>query len=165
MTEQTQLELLSHSETDTETVGRAVGLAGRAGDLVGLLGELGAGKTRLVKGIAAGLGVAQQSEVRSPSFVLIREHVGRLQLFHVDAYRLSGAAELWLLGVDEILSQTGLTVVEWAQRVADSLPADRLSVELTITGPSSRSIRLSCGGPRANRLLARIREQLAKGLG
>ena len=164
MSEQTELEILSHSEADTEAIGRAIGLAGRAGDLVGLVGQLGAGKTRLVKGIAWGLAVAEKSEVRSPTFVIIREHTGRLRFFHVDAYRLSGPAELWSLGLEEMLSQAGLIVVEWAERVADSLPIDRLTVQIDITGRGSRRIRLSCGGPQANELLGRIQGYLAEKL-
>ena len=163
MSGQTKLKILSHSEADTEDIGQAIGLAGRAGDVVGLVGQLGAGKTRLVKGIARGLAVAEKKEVKSPTFVIIREHTGRLRLFHVDAYRLSGPAELWALGLEEMLSQ-GLIVVEWAERVADSLPIDRLTLELDIIGPGSRRIRLSCGGPRARELLGRIQPYLAKKL-
>jgi len=164
MSEQTELEILSHSEADTEAIGRAIGLAGRAGDVVGLVGPLGAGKTRLVKGIASGLAVAENNEVKSPTFVIIREHAGRLRIFHIDAYRLSGPAELWSLGLEEMLSQAGLIVVEWAEHVADSLPVDRLTVELAIIGPGSRRIRLSCGGARASELLGRIQGYLAEKL-
>ena len=144
MSEQTKLELLSNSEDQTEAIGRTIGACVRAGDVVGLLGELGAGKTRLVKGIAGGLEVGEKEKVKSPTFVIIREHPGRLRLFHVDAYRLSGAAELWDLGWEEMLNQGGLTVVEWAERVAQALPADRLSIELEIAGASSRRVRMSC---------------------
>ena len=160
MIEQAELELVSNSEAETETVGRAIGVASAAGDLIGLVGELGAGKTRLVKGIAVGLEVTASSEVKSPTFVIVREHAGRLRLFHVDAYRLSGPAELWSIGLEEMLGQAGLVVIEWAKRVADSLPDDRLTVELAITGPNNRRIRLGGGGPRANELLGRIRGQL-----
>ena len=156
MSEQTKLEILSHSEAETEAIGRAIGMSATAGDVVGLLGELGAGKTRLVKGIAGGLEVTEQEKVKSPTFVIVREHPGRLRLFHVDAYRLSGAAELWGLGWEEMLNQGGLTVVEWAERVSQALPADRLSVELEIAGSNSRRVRMSCGGTESEDLLRRI---------
>ena len=143
-------------------MGRAIGLAGRAGELVGLVGELGAGKTRLVKGIAAGLGVTEKREVRSPTFVLIREHPGRLRLFHVDAYRLTGAEELQGLGFGELLEQGGLTVVEWADHVGEALPVDRLNVDLAITGANSRRIGLSCGGVKSRALLERVGAELGK---
>ena len=156
------LEFISHGESQTERIGRAIGMAGRAGDVVGLVGELGAGKTRLAKGVAAGLGVEDERKVRSPSFVLIREHAGRLRLFHVDAYRLAGAGELESLGFEEILGQGGLTVVEWADHVAEALPEDRLTLDLTITGKKSRRIRLNCGGRRSTELLQRVRAEWAK---
>ena len=159
MSEQTKLEILSHSEAETEAIGRAIGMSATAGDVVGLLGELGAGKTRLVKGIAGGLEVTEQEKVKSPTFVIVREHPGRLRLFHVDAYRLSGAAELWGLGWEEMLNQGGLTVVEWAERVAQALPGDRLTVELEIAGANIRRVRMSCGGSESKDLLARIRKR------
>ena len=162
MNDKSEQEFVSHNESETQAIGRAIGLAGRAGDVVGLVGELGAGKTRLVKGIAAGLGVGEGQKVRSPTFVLIREHAGRLRLFHVDAYRLCGAAELDSLGFEEILSQGGLTVVEWADHVKDALPADRLTLHLIITGLRSRQISLSCGAGRSRALLERVREEWAR---
>ena len=162
MNDKSELEFMSHSESQTQALGRAIGLASRAGDVVGLVGELGAGKTRLIKGVAAALGVSKRQQVRSPTFVLIREHAGRLRLFHVDAYRLSGAGELNSLGFEEILSQGGLTVVEWADHVADGLPADRLSLHLIITGPRSRRISLSCGGRQSRALLERLGQEWAK---
>ena len=160
MCDKTKLEILSNSEAETEAVGRAIGLAGGCGNVVGLVGQLGAGKTRLVKGIALGLEVIENSKVKSPTFVIVREHSGRLRLFHVDAYRLSGAAELWAMGLEEMLNQSGLTVVEWAERVADALPADRLTVKLDIAGANSRRIQMSCGGSESKGLLARIRTEL-----
>ncbi len=164
MTEQTELELISQSEADTEAIGRAIGLAGKSGDLIGLVGEVGAGKTRLVKGIALGLEVAESNEVKSPSFVIIRGHEGRLRLFHIDAYRLNGATELWSLGLEEILSQAGLTVIEWSERVADSLPVDRLTIQIDITGPNDRRLRLRAGGTQASKLLGRIQGNLGEEL-
>ncbi len=162
MNDKLELVFTSHSESQTKEFGRAIGLASQAGDVVGLIGELGAGKTRLAKGVAAGLEVAEQGKVRSPTFVLIREHVGRLRLFHVDAYRLGGAEELASLGFEEILAQGGLTVVEWADHVADGLPADRLSLQVSITGPNSRAISVSCGGPASRALLESLSQELAK---
>ena len=162
MKDKLELEFTSQCESQTQALGRAIGLASRAGDVVGLIGELGAGKTRLAKGVAAGLEVAEQGKVRSPTFVLIREHVGRLRLFHVDAYRLSGAGELASLGFEEILGQGGLTVVEWADHVADGLPADRLSLHLNITGPNSRGISVSCSGAGSRALLESLSQEWAK---
>lgn len=163
MSDRLELEITSQSESQTQAFGRAIGLSARAGDVVGLEGGLGAGKTRLTKGLADGLGVVEGGKVRSPTFVLIREHVGRLRLFHIDAYRLSGAGELDSLGFEEILGQGGLTVVEWADHVSVGLPTDRLSIRLSITGPSSRGIRASCGqGERSRAFLERLSQEWAK---
>ena len=96
--------------------------------MVALTGELGAGKTQLAKGVAAGLGVA--SVVNSPTFVLMNEHVGRLRLYHIDAYRLADADEASAAGLlDERLAD-GVTVVEWADRLDGWLPAERLEIRL-----------------------------------
>lgn len=150
------MELLSNSEGQTEAIGRAIGVSVTAGDVIGLTGELGAGKTRLVKGIAGGLEVTEHEKVKSPTFIIIREHPGRLRLFHVDAYRLSGASELWGLGWEEMLNQGGLAVVEWAERVDQALPTDRLDIEMEITGSNSRRVRMNYGGSESKDLLARI---------
>ena len=156
------MELLSNSEAETEAIGQAIGASGTAGDVIGLVGELGAGKTHLVKGIAIGLEVAEHKQVKSPTFVIVREHIGRLRLYHVDAYRLSGAAELWSLGLEEMLNQGGLAVVEWAERVAEALPADRLTVQLKIIGANSRRVQMSCGGSESRALLEQIGASLVR---
>ena len=150
------MEILSNSEAESEAIGRAIGVSVTAGDVIGLLGELGAGKTRLAKGIALGLEVTEHEEVRSPTFVIVREHPGRLRLFHVDVYRLNGAGELWGLGWEEMLNQGGLMIVEWAERVAQALPVDRLTVELEMAGANSRRVRMSSGGSESKDLLGRI---------
>jgi tRNA threonylcarbamoyladenosine biosynthesis protein TsaE len=104
-------------------------------------GGLAAGKTTLTKGIAAGLGVAE--EVTSPTFTLLNEYEGGLPFYHMDAYRLSGPEEFENLGTDEILYGTGVSVIEWSERVSDSLPEDANLIEIEILGGDSRSIRLS----------------------
>ena len=142
MSEKTELEVFSHSEAETEALGRAIGLAGRGGELVGLVGELGAGKTRLVKGIALGLGL-KAGQVRSPTFVLIREHQGRLRLYHVDAYRLENSGQLENLGFDEIAAGDGLVVVEWADRVWELIKQyEPMEIHLEHASETQRTIRL-----------------------
>jgi len=156
MSGKAQLELITRGEAQTEAIGRAIEKMAAAGDLIGLVGQLGAGKTRMIKGIAAGLGLNSR-QITSPTFVLIKEYEGRLRLFHVDAYRLSGGKELESMGFEEIAGQGGLTVVEWADHVADCLPADRLTVTLEIIGPQKRQIRISSEGTVSESLLERIR--------
>ena len=115
----------------TAALGRALAGLLAPGDVVVLTGPLGAGKTRLVQGIAAGLDVP--GRVTSPTFVLVRRHAGRLPLVHVDAYRLDDAADLVALD-DDVLADDVVTCIEWGGNVAAALPADRIDVELTVDG-------------------------------
>jgi tRNA threonylcarbamoyladenosine biosynthesis protein TsaE len=138
----------SQSPAETAQLGERVGRALVAGDVVALTGELGAGKTAFVQGVAVGLGI--RGRVTSPTFTIVNEYEGPIPLFHVDFYRLEHAAELINVGFDDYFERGGVVVVEWAERYAESLPADRLDVRIEITGPESR--RLSFGGPRAERI-------------
>ena len=131
-------EFATGSLEETYALGRR--LAGRlgAGDLVALIGPLGAGKTALVRGIAAGLGLADPRVVTSPTFVLVQEYPARLPVYHLDLYRLSDpGAELADLGLDEMLA-CGVVLIEWADRAADALPRRRWQVRIEITGPRAR---------------------------
>ena len=127
----------------TQAFGRALGELMRAGDFLALIGPLGAGKTQFVKGLAAGLGVPAEEPVVSPTFVLVREYVGRLTLYHIDAYRLSGSSELLSLGLEEMAGDPeGVVAVEWADRVPDVIPegACRVSLEHVAEDVRSASI-------------------------
>src|SRR5215475_5424614 len=104
----------SKSRDDTMRLGEVIGRQLHAGDVVGLAGELGAGKTAFVQGLALGLGVA--GAVKSPSFTIVNEHAGPIPLFHVDFYRLEHAAELINIGFDDYFARGGVVVVEWADR-------------------------------------------------
>jgi tRNA threonylcarbamoyladenosine biosynthesis protein TsaE len=121
-------------EAATLGLGRRLAACARAGDVLALVGELGAGKTTLVHGLATGLGVA--GPVPSPTFVLVRDYPvaaggPRLRLVHVDAYRLANEDEALAIGLDEELPGDGLTAVEWADRIAGLLPPHTLWVALT----------------------------------
>jgi tRNA threonylcarbamoyladenosine biosynthesis protein TsaE len=125
---------------ETIGLGRRLGEALQPGDVVALTGPLGAGKTHFTKGIARGLGIADVSGVISPSFVLVREYLGRCALRHVDAYRLHDASELVEIGAEELFDELGVTVVEWADRFpADEVPAT-LTVQFQHEGPSTRTL-------------------------
>jgi tRNA threonylcarbamoyladenosine biosynthesis protein TsaE len=119
---------VTHSADETAALAEAVGSLLRAGDFVALAGELGAGKTVFVKGLARALGVTEP--VVSPTFTIMREYSGRLPLAHVDVYRLGQLQELHDLGFDELVGGPGVTVVEWGDRIGALLPAARLDVSL-----------------------------------
>jgi tRNA threonylcarbamoyladenosine biosynthesis protein TsaE len=126
------------------------------GAVVGLVGPLGAGKTFLVRAIAEGLGVADSRLVNSPTFVLIQEYPARLPIYHFDTYRLQTAAEFLDLGASEYFEGHGVCLIEWADRVADVLPAERLEMTLTVTGTSSRRVGISAHGAGYELLLDRL---------
>jgi tRNA threonylcarbamoyladenosine biosynthesis protein TsaE len=141
------LRLRSEHPDTTAAVGRAVASLLRPGDVVVLSGPLGAGKTRLVQGLAAGLDVP--GRVTSPTFVLVRRHAGRVPLVHVDAYRLDAAAELVTLD-DDVLADDVVTCIEWGARVAAALPADRLEVGIEVDGQDGdapRVLTIATHGP------------------
>jgi tRNA threonylcarbamoyladenosine biosynthesis protein TsaE len=140
----------------TEEFGRR--LAGHlfAGAVVALIGPLGAGKTQLVRAIAEGLGIADARIVSSPTFVLIQEYEARLPIYHFDAYRLRGEADFDELGAHEYFQGDGVCLVEWADRVPRSLPAERLEVRLIVVGETSRRAELSGHGDKFEEMLANL---------
>ena len=127
-----------------ETIAFGARLAKRLkkGDCLALIGELGAGKTTLVKGIAQGLGVKDPRHVNSPSFVIVKEYRGKMPLYHFDVYRLEGRASVGTIDCDEYFYGEGITVVEWADKIAEALPARRVEVSIAITGATTREIRV-----------------------
>ena len=130
----------SASRDDTVRLGEAIGRRLAPGDVVALSGELGAGKTALVQGIARGLGCGDR--VTSPTFTIVNEYAdGRL--FHVDFYRLERREELDAIGFDDYFARGGVIVVEWADRFPEALPAERLDIRIEITGEESRRFHLS----------------------
>lgn len=141
----------------TAAVGRALGAEAAPGDCVGLLGDLGAGKTLLVQGAARGAEVPAGTRVTSPTFTLINEYRGgRLPLYHADLYRLEREIELDEIGLDDLIRRSdGLVLCEWADRFP-VLPADSLRVAITVAGPTSRMIELEPGGDRSAALAAAV---------
>ncbi len=126
------------------------------GAVVALVGPLGAGKTHLVRAVAEGLGVADTRVVSSPTFVLIQEYDARLPVYHFDAYRLQGPAEFADLGAYEYFEGRGVCLVEWADRVEASLPAEYLSVTLAVTGETSRRFTVAARGERYQALVGQL---------
>jgi tRNA threonylcarbamoyladenosine biosynthesis protein TsaE len=119
----------THSEAETRAIAAEIGATLRRGDVVVLNGELGAGKTTFVKGLAEGLGVVDA--VTSPTFTIVQHYEGRVPVTHVDVYRLDRLQELHDLGFEEILDD-GVTIIEWGDAIAPLLPRDRLEIRLTM---------------------------------
>jgi tRNA threonylcarbamoyladenosine biosynthesis protein TsaE len=132
---------ISHNPAETESLGERWGRAAQRGWVIGLSGELGAGKTQFVKGFARGLGIG--ARVHSPTFTLVNEYGGgRLRLFHLDLYRLETHAQVASAGLDEFLQPDGAAVIEWAVKIYDLgfTICDLKKVQIEITGESERRI-------------------------
>ncbi len=142
-------------EAATAVLGHALADVLPPGTTVALCGTLGAGKTRLVQAIAEGLGVDRR-DVVSPTFVLIQEYRGRRMIYHVDAYRLRDDDEFQQLGPDEYFESDGLVLIEWADRVAGSLPRDYVEIRIEVTGVESRRFEIRAVGPRYEEVLRRL---------
>jgi tRNA threonylcarbamoyladenosine biosynthesis protein TsaE len=149
-TGETSLSIEVASEADTERLGRALAEVVEPGVVIGLVGTLGAGKTRLVRALAEALGV-DPGAIASPTFVLIHEYVGRMPVYHFDAYRLANPDEFDALGASDYWTEgDGLCLIEWADLVADRLPRPTWWVRIELNGPTGRLLRVE--SPEASRL-------------
>ncbi len=128
--------MLSGGAEETQSIGQTLGELAQPGDIFLMTGPLGAGKTCFTQGLAKGLGVS--GYVRSPTFVLVTQHQGRLRLFHVDLYRIEDPREAWDLGLDEQLFGEGVCVVEWADKAAEIFPPESMWVEMDYHGGDSQ---------------------------
>ena len=151
------IELVTHSPEETQRIGADIGERARIGDLILLVGNLGAGKTCLTQGIAWGLGVPDYTS--SPSFVLVREYQGRLNLYHIDFYRLDDIREVAELGMSDYLDGEAICVVEWADRALDSLPEEHLLIKFEHLAVNERRLRFE---PRGQRYVGLVEELKGK---
>lgn len=141
----------------TIRLGNLLGALLAPGDVIALIGELGAGKTTLVKGIAQGLGVADKRAVKSPTFSLIHRYEGRIPIYHFDVYRLKDTQEMFDIGSDEVLYGTGVAIIEWADKVLPCLPPNYMQTTLTIVSNHERSIKITHLGDRYDKLIRDIK--------
>jgi tRNA threonylcarbamoyladenosine biosynthesis protein TsaE len=152
-------------ESSTDRLGAALAESLEPGLVVALVGNLGAGKTRLVRSVAAAAGVDRRA-INSPTFVLVQEYEGRWPIYHFDAYRLNDLREFVDLGAGEYFASPGVCFVEWADRVGDVLPIDHLRIEISTTGETSREFRLNATGPRSTRVVESTSARLSqRGIG
>ncbi len=124
----------------TRKLGFLLGQRAQAGDVIGCAGSLGAGKTTLIQGLAAGLGVDEAQYVRSPTFTLMQIYRGRHTLYHFDFYRLSSEDEVWDIGFEDCLEAGGVMVMEWGDKFPSVLPAARLEIRFEIISSEQRRI-------------------------
>ena len=132
----------TQSPKETQAIGQNIGETLKNGDVVALIGDLGAGKTCLTQGIARGVGIASHEVVNSPSYTLINEYAGNIPIYHIDLYRLEHHGEIVDLGLEEFLEESSICIIEWADRMAELLPANHIQITMTWTGESTRRIEL-----------------------
>ncbi len=134
------MHISSHSEKETQEVGRRVAQKVTRGAVISLRGSLGAGKTVFAKGFARELGITEA--IVSPTFTLVQEYDGRLKMYHLDLYRLSGEDEFESMGGEDFLYSDGVALIEWSEKIEDMLPEDTIYVDLTINEDLSRDIEI-----------------------
>lgn len=147
----------TQSAHETKAWGRRLASLLEGGELLGLIGDLGAGKTCFIKGLASGLKLREE-DILSPTFTLIQEHHGRLPLFHIDLYRLD-AASLDDLGLREYLFSPGIAAVEWFERLREAEELDFLAIRITYSSAHARRIEFSAAGEKHAAVIGRLRSR------
>jgi tRNA threonylcarbamoyladenosine biosynthesis protein TsaE len=136
-------DVVSNSPEETIEVGRKVGSQLKGGEVVAVCGALGSGKTHLIKGIASGAGAAESKKVTSPTFVIINEYKGRLDIYHIDAYRLGSISEFEMIGFDDYCQPQSVILIEWADKIESALEnIDYIRAELFHAEKSKRKIHI-----------------------
>ena len=149
-------EFVSKSPEETAGIGECLARYAQKGDIICFFGDLGSGKTTLIKGIAKGLKISPK-EVSSPTFVLMNVYQGRLPLFHFDLYRLEDTQEISTIGCDEFFYDDGVSVIEWADRLGTFFPEEYLRVDLKHRKLDERVIRLSAKGERYRNVVEKMK--------
>ncbi len=140
--------LKSFSRRETIDFGRTLGKNLKPGDVLALCGSLGSGKTTFVKGIGLGLGLKDENEVKSPTYVLMHIYRGRCPIYHLDLFRLEDKQEVENLGWDDILSGEGVVLIEWARKIDGYLPAEYLEIDFKVTKETERKMTIHPHGKR-----------------
>ncbi len=150
------------SPSETIRIGKNIGSLLLPGDIVALVGELGAGKTQFIKGLAAGVRVGKSTYISSPSFTLINEYVGKVRFYHIDLFRLKSEKEAEELGLEEYFQGGGITAIEWADKIPSLLPEEILWINICYTGKNIRSFEMIGKGMRYEELLKKFGIQSAE---
>jgi tRNA threonylcarbamoyladenosine biosynthesis protein TsaE len=149
----------TRDEGETDRLGRALARSLPPTATIALIGTLGSGKTRFVQAIAAGCDI-DPAGVTSPTFVLCQHHRGRCAIYHLDAYRVRDLDEFLELGVEEYFEGPGITLIEWAERVAECLPADHLEIQIEIASAEARTFDMTAHGPASSDVLEHLAQEL-----
>ena len=152
--------VISQSARQTMSYGRKLGKLVQGGEIIGLVGELGAGKTCLVRGFAEGAGVGKNAWVRSPTFTLINEYEGRLPVYHIDLYRVGKAEEIEGLNLREYLYARGVSLIEWFDFLPPEEVDEYLEIRMAHISAATRQLSFVAHGQRYENLLASLREQI-----
>ncbi len=148
-----RITIHTSSPEETKGLGIKIGILCQPGDVIALDGDLGAGKTCLIQGLAEGLGVSKESYVRSPTFTILNVHNGRVPLYHFDLYRLSGLDELEEIGHREYIYGEGVSALEWASNVEEAIPSECLRIAIKRIGEDEREIEITVTGGRYERFI------------
>jgi len=157
VTDHSVFQINSLNPDQTQRIGASIGELARAGDLILLTGDLGAGKTCLTQGIGWGTGF--EGYTASPSFVLVREYRGRIPLYHIDLYRLDNIEEIAELGIDDYTCSEGVCVIEWADKALDYFPTEHLCIRLDCLGENERQLSFNASGNRYRDLMEQLKHK------
>lgn len=154
------MKKISHSPEETLQLGKSLGSSLIPGDIILLNGDLGAGKTHLTQGICYGVGLDEGSYIRSPTFTLINEYHGKLPIYHIDLYRIDSLEEIYSLGLEEILFNQGITIIEWAEKLRSPKNPknlllniqDRIEINIEIVSDSEREFTFNTFFPEPRSL-------------
>ncbi len=137
------MEILTKSAEETIELGKSIGTKLKPGAIVAFYGELGSGKTTMIKGICLGLGVEEQAIVKSPSFIMVNEYQGKWPIYHIDLYRTKNLQEILSIGFDEYLNAKGICLIEWAEKIENELPMNIIKVEIEVLGANERKVKVT----------------------
>ncbi len=152
----------TNGQDQTLHLGRICGELLEPGSIIALIGDLGTGKTVFVRGVARGLGVGEGEEITSPTFVLVNEYQGRLPIYHIDLYRLQHGYEVEELGWEELIFSSGVTLIEWAEKILPLLPGERMEVHLEWVNAVERKLMVVGRGGVAQGWVRSLEEKWMK---
>jgi len=146
------------SHEETIAAGKILGRSVDPGCVVGLIGDLGAGKTCFMKGVANGLNNVPETEVTSPTFTILQAYEGTVPLYHFDAYRLEGVEDLENVGFDDYIFGQGVSFIEWADNISRAIPEERMMIEIELTGDEDRLFKCSAQGEKHESVLNQFKK-------